>query len=261
MATAPTTQNDLTRQQLDELDALLQRMLTLPINPPDASAPAAPVSTFAPPLPPPLPPAPVIFPATLPFPDVGLSQTVQPPVEPAPPVLNRRVDPPSPAPAPHRYAPPVSTPAPTEVPRLLPEPEPTPIPLQMPVPVAKKTPAFTAPLELSKLAVEERPASVVVKPRQTAVLTPAAPSVPVVPAPVAAPADVPVALPLVPFVALNRGLNGVLGLFGFPGRVLRSGFVKNLFGLAGLGLLAYTAAKVAQIHGWISLPVQLPWPR
>jgi hypothetical protein len=37
--------------------------------------------------------------------------------------------------------------------------------------------------------------------------------------------------------------------------------VKTLFGLAGLGLLAYTAAKVAQIHGWIELPQELPWPR
>jgi hypothetical protein len=43
--------------------------------------------------------------------------------------------------------------------------------------------------------------------------------------------------------------------------MLRSGFVKNLFGLAGIGLLLYTAAKVAQIHGWISLPTQLPWPK
>ena len=34
MATAPSP-NDLTRQQLDELDALLQRMLALPVNPDD----------------------------------------------------------------------------------------------------------------------------------------------------------------------------------------------------------------------------------
>src|SRR2546423_85779 len=38
MATAPSP-NDLTRQQLDELDALLQRMLSLPLNPPDAVTP------------------------------------------------------------------------------------------------------------------------------------------------------------------------------------------------------------------------------
>src|SRR5437016_6247432 len=39
MATAPSA-NDLTRQQLDELDALLQRMLTLPMNASEAGAAA-----------------------------------------------------------------------------------------------------------------------------------------------------------------------------------------------------------------------------
>jgi hypothetical protein len=70
-----------------------------------------------------------------------------------------------------------------------------------------------------------------------------------------------VPFPLVPLVAFNAVLNWALGLFGLPGRFLRSGFVKNLFGLVGLGLLAYTALKVAQIHGWVSLPAPLPWPR
>ena len=39
MATAAPSPNDLTRQQLDELDALLQRMLALPLNPPESFAP------------------------------------------------------------------------------------------------------------------------------------------------------------------------------------------------------------------------------
>jgi hypothetical protein len=60
---------------------------------------------------------------------------------------------------------------------------------------------------------------------------------------------------------LNAILNWILGLFGTPGRVLRSGFVKSLFGLAGFGLLAYTGLKVSQIHGIVSLPQELPWPR
>jgi hypothetical protein len=64
-----------------------------------------------------------------------------------------------------------------------------------------------------------------------------------------------------PFVLLNRGINAALGLLGLPGRVLRSGFVKNVLGFAGLGLLLYTGAKVAQLQGWILFPVQLPWPR
>jgi hypothetical protein len=66
---------------------------------------------------------------------------------------------------------------------------------------------------------------------------------------------------LAPLVFFNRGLNNLLAMFGLPGRMLRSGLVKNLFGLAGIGLLLYTGAKVAQIHGWITLPIQLPWPK
>ena len=64
-----------------------------------------------------------------------------------------------------------------------------------------------------------------------------------------------------PFVLFNRALNATLGLFGWPGRMLCSGLVKNLLGLAGLGLLAYTGAKVAQVQAWITLPIELPWPR
>ena len=48
MATAPGP-NDLTRQQLDELDALLQRMLGLPLDPP--APPPKPAPLPAPPLP------------------------------------------------------------------------------------------------------------------------------------------------------------------------------------------------------------------
>lgn len=66
---------------------------------------------------------------------------------------------------------------------------------------------------------------------------------------------------LLPLVWFNCLVNGTLGLFGFPGRVLRSGFVKTLFGLTGIGLLAYTGLKVAQLNGWIALPEELPWPR
>lgn len=40
MATAPSP-NDLTRQQLDELDALLQRMLSIPLNPSESASPPA----------------------------------------------------------------------------------------------------------------------------------------------------------------------------------------------------------------------------
>ncbi|HJZ59177.1 MAG TPA: hypothetical protein VKE74_29805, partial [Gemmataceae bacterium] len=64
-----------------------------------------------------------------------------------------------------------------------------------------------------------------------------------------------------PLVAVNRLADALLGLFGPPGRFLRSGFGRNLLGVAGLGLLLYTTVHVAQLRGWVSLPVSLPWPR
>ena len=82
---------------------------------------------------------------------------------------------------------------------------------------------------------------------------------PVAPAP--KPTAPPVPLPLLPLVALNALFDGICGMFGPPGRLLRSGFFKHLYGLAGLGLIAYTAAHVAQAQGWVTLPVALPWPR
>lgn len=50
MATPPNP-NDLTRQQLDELDALLQRMLALPLNKVEASTPLPSTDFVPPPLP------------------------------------------------------------------------------------------------------------------------------------------------------------------------------------------------------------------
>jgi hypothetical protein len=100
--------------------------------------------------------------------------------------------------------------------------------------------------------VIERTAPVVSRPAAAAYTPPQSPA----PTPVE-----PVPFLFAPFVAFNAVLNWTLGLFGFPGRVLRSGFVKSLFGLAGLGLLAYTGLKVAQIHGLVTLPQELPWPR
>jgi len=71
----------------------------------------------------------------------------------------------------------------------------------------------------------------------------------------------PIPLVLGPFVFLNRVWNGTCGLFGWPGRLLRSGFAKNVLGLTGLGLIGYTALWLAQANGWVSLPVVVPWPR
>jgi hypothetical protein len=64
-----------------------------------------------------------------------------------------------------------------------------------------------------------------------------------------------------PFVLLNTLYDSVCEWFGPLGRVLRSGLIKQLWGLTGLGLLVYTAAHVAQVRSWITLPIRLPWPQ
>lgn len=226
MATAPSP-NDLTRQQLDELDALLQRMLSVPLTPPDT-------------------PAPVTTPAPAP-PTRGSSDTASAP--PLPP--SWRVDPP--ATAAGASAPHIALPEPPSSVALKLEPPPpapasaaTP-PVQEPVPKPAAPPAPKTP---------PAPAKVVVPPAPVAPL-PAPPAVAVTPVP----ATPPVPLPLVPLVALNTLFDGVCGMFGPLGRLLRSGFFKYLYGLTGLGLIVYTAAHVAQVQGWLSLPVSLPWPR
>jgi hypothetical protein len=189
MATTVQSPNDLTRQQLDELDALLQRMLSLPLTPPESSAPAP--------------------------------QPYSPPLPVSPPPTPREM----PAPAPRVFS----------------DPTPTPVPW--------KTPA--APTAVMPVAA---PAPIVERPLPSPVIVPEPP-------PYAAPLYEPAPLFYAPLVAFNAMLDWVLGQFGFPGRVLRSGFVKTLFGLAGLGLLVYTGLKVAQIHGLVTLPSPLPWPR
>lgn len=209
MATAPSP-NDLTRQQLDELDALLQRMLSVPLSPADT-------------------PMPVGAPAPLPGP---------------PP--NWRVDPPAPIPAP---APHLTFPAPPSSVSLHQEAVP---PAAVPTP----PPPAPAPVKAVPKPAAKAPEPVFPPPVQPA----APPPVAVPPRAAPAPAALPVPLLFLPFVALNAVFDFVCGLFGPPGRLVRSGFFKQLYGLAGLALLAYTAAHVAQVKGWLTLPVQLPWP-
>jgi hypothetical protein len=254
MATAPSP-NDLTRQQLDELDALLQKMLALPLNPPGPSDSTGSGRGSV---------------AELPLPDVAPLRVSTPPPYTAPaaatyPVVNVREGPalwraeglPEAGPqlltATLAAAPVVETPpAPVAAPRKA---SPPPAPAPQP-PKAAKTAPTAAP------AVKTAPAVPVLS-----AATPA-PTVSPVVATVDAPTPVPSArrndhLPLlfVPLVSFNEKLNDLLGHFGLPGRILRSGFGKNIFGLTGIGLLSYTAAMVMQTHGWVSLPITLPWPR
>lgn len=252
MATAPSP-NDLTRQQLDELDALLQRMLSLPLTPADTPSPAA-SSAFpsnavlaAPPLPEiPAPPPPV------------KNWRVDPPapVQPTVPYLAAAtVTAPPPAPEPHRVPEPPPAPVAPPVPPPLrapvswvPEPEPEPLPPPTPQPAADAARPAPKPAPVPVAAARPLP---VLQPKYVAPLRRPA---------VTASADEVPAL-LRPVAALNGAIELLLGLFGPPGRLLRSGLVKNLLGLSGIGLLIYTAAHVAQIGGWVSLPVRLPWPR
>jgi len=199
MATAPSP-NDLTRQQLDELDALLQKMLTGAPAPVDTPPPAQPMR--------------------------------EPPV---PPLW--RADPPAPVapPAPHLERP--------EPPPVLkfepPAPKPVPVPTPVPVPIPAPAPVAKAPA----------PAPVPVPAPKPAALTPPPPP------------PEPVPLLMKPFALVTSVFDGACGLFGPPGRLLRSGFFKHIYGLAGLGLIAYTATRVAQVQGWVTLPIDLPWPK
>src|SRR5439155_23518328 len=127
-----------------------------------------------------------------------------------------------------------------ETPRQTVAPPPPPPPLM----VQRPLPAPVSPLPFAE--PEPEPLSVF-GPKPIAGTSPRTepPSKPYTPSPYA---DVP---PLLwPLAAVNRIADGVIGLCGPPGKLLRSGFGKNLFGIAGLGLLVYTAAHVAQLRGW-----------
>jgi hypothetical protein len=218
MATAPSP-NDLTRQQLDELDTLLQRMLSLPLNPADGGTPT---------------PA---------------------------PATSWRVDPPAPAaaPAPHIAAPPLPPDPPMARAPVVAEPIRPPRPAPMPPP---NPPATTGAFNPAPPPRAPAPPAAVPEPR----FEPPSPfeeMAPVRPEPAAVREEEssPVPVALWPLVALNWTVDLLLGLLGPPGRFLRSGIGKYLLGLAGLALLIYTAAHVADEKGWLTPPFPVPWPR
>ncbi len=192
MAAAPSA-NDLTRQQLDELDALLQRMLALPLTPAETPRPVSLAQA----------------------PTMRLT-TTQVPV----------VDPPRPA----AFEPPP-----------IPAPEPT-------------TPIIERKVVAPSTQIRAMPFPP--QPRPTPVVPPLADEIPD-----EEPTREPVMFLLWPLVALNWVVDSILGLFGPPGWILRSGFGKNVLGVAGVGLLLYTAAHVGIQQGWFTLPFPVPWPK
>ena len=320
MATAPSP-NDLTRQQLDELDDLLQRMLNVPVtavDPPPPASTAGPPTTANwradPPAPGPVP-APHLAPVELPRPPARapkVTVTVHPvaepalgtyspgspvplmaPPEPAVPVLAARAGP--------QLAPAsvVHTPVAPEPPALGPAEDDAPIITPpaayrgahaphsprsarhtaevagAPASVADLTPGaeyeglstqYTVPGRTTTASGRTTTASgrtttasgrTTTASGQPTAMGRAAPASPT-------PHSVlgtPYSPFLWPLVAFDRVVCAVLGLLGPPGWLLRSGFGKNLLGLAGAGLVLYTAAHVAADRGLVALPFPLPWPR
>lgn len=251
MATAPSP-NDLTRQQLDELDALLQRMLNLPLTAVDPPPPApaggsarqlAAVGGPAAPAP---APAPHLAAVELPRPPARaprVTVTALPEAVPTAVVVARAEAPPEPA-VPVLAAPPAA--------ELAPPPAPEPMALE----ADDDGPIITPAALPGRAAGRSRsPARVADAPR------PPAPPLPAAPEPASSAPRTPHSNPLLwPLVAVDRVADVVLGLMGPPGWLLRTGFGKNLLGLAGIGLLLYTGAHLAAGRGLLTLPFPLPWP-
>jgi hypothetical protein len=247
----PSTTHDLTRQQLDELDALLQRMLALPLNKPETTA----VPTFAPPPLPEIPPA---------LPRVPTWRLDPPPSVPSP---RPHLPNPAPAVAPEPgiaspLPPPSTSPIPSVFERVVREPFFPPeshdlseeaTSTVIPVTPAEDLPRaydFPATGETSTLRGVDAPAL----PLDYSARTPEAqietrlPEV-TVPNPFTTAATVPVveeevisiwatSLPFLPLAIANAFLEGVCRWFGPLGEMILKPAVRTLLGLSGFALFA-----------------------
>lgn len=233
MANTPSP-NDLTRQQLDELDALLQRMLSLPQTP--AEAPAPPVGWRA------------DRPATdQPSRTPHLATTV---VMPEPVVAERvagvaRANALAFAPSPVGAVPTI----PEAYPEAESAPEPTP---------TQVTPALVAPTPAEPIAAPvHAPQEVVAvdKPEPgpieltTAAHESSAPIVEELPVTGAIPAG------LWPVFALNWVIEKTLGFFGPPGMALTTPAVKYVLGSVGILLMIGAGLWTARGMGLVKLPM------
>lgn len=262
--------NDLTRQQLDELDALLQKMLAVPIAPsepvsvPKAYVPEPPSSSnwrIDPPSPsvarqPHIAPTPA-------YAEPAYAGVVRPERETV--VLETRVDPrsylrmePQPAPA----APSTTAGAPQ---RLFGPADPMSAPSEpafMPPPVQQRS-TYTEPsmnhqdheeIEDSTITVE--PPMLTFQPEMDLPFNPnddtAAVPLTVVGEPTTVGAMSGVPGPLMPVYGVNRMVEFVLCLFGPPGEFFTQTAVKWALGLCGIGLLATAAAWTARGMGWMN---------
>lgn len=250
MATAQST-NDLTRQQLDELDALLQKMLALPLNTTESATPAVPV-----------PSAVRSSVPEIPLPDLPASRAITSSAYAAPihKLNGRETNPPTvwrgDSPSSQAIAPQLLTmPSPSAPPPVVPAVRRAPNTLLQ---ALEQPAAATSKVGKGEPATNLLPNSFHLDPA----VAPTPNSAPILPIPVrpASSSGEYVSPILVPLVVFNRWLDAALGKLGLAGRLIRSSFGKNMIALAGLLLLTLTAAKIAQLMGWVTLSTTLPWP-
>lgn len=267
MATPPTP-NDLTRQQLDELDALLQRMLALPLNkgegvtpfrspPPLPDLPAVPADPLVGGQRPPSPLPPDGWRADEPAPAKTPYLAPEPATLPMP--VFRSFDPPAPAtaPSPRLYAPPTPSPAveyapPAGGPGTLRGVDAPALPFGYEAPPPEPTGAAAQSEGLRGVATPSSDpwygGMNLAEVNPFAELAPAAAELPP-----PRPAGVPVLL--WPLFAVNWVLEFVLGWFGPLGHLLTRPAMKAVLGWVGVLLLVAAGGWAAKGMGWVS------WPR
>lgn len=250
MATSP---NDLTRQQLDELDALLQKMLAVPIAP---AEPTPVPSVEVPELPEPVGSWRMDAPAPAAMRTPHMSPAVAPVMAEAVPAMPKfaaepvfletridsrqfaRPDASSNMPMPRLFGP-------SE--RQAPPPEMT----FVPPPIQNRSTFAPPPMQaepIEMMPMNAMPADEVPMMRDEEIAVPLAMAdIP------ASTGGVPVAM--WPVYGLNKVIESVLGLFGPPGELFCMTGMKWLLGLAGIAMLIAAAAWSARGMGLITLPV------
>jgi hypothetical protein len=251
MATSP---NDLTRQQLDELDALLQKMLAVPIAPADPTpVPSVevpelpePVGTWRMDSPTQATRSPHLTPTATPVMAEAVPVMASPPKFAAEPVfLETRIDS-------RQFARPDAS-ANMPMPRLFGPSEPQAPPPELtfvPPPIQNRSTFTPPPMQaepVDMVTMNAMPADEVPMMQEDEMAVPLSMA-----APTNASGGVPIAM--WPVYGVNKVIEGVLGLFGPPGELFCMPAMKWLLGLAGIAMLLAAAAWSARGMGWITLP-------
>lgn len=273
MAASPSP-NDLTRQQLDELDVLLQRMLALPISQPE------PAVAFPPP--PPLPDLPPVAPRPAPRETADPSSTTwradthapskvphlthapepavafTPSVLPFQPVARSQPEPPAPRPVPPPPAPRLFTPPPvreTVPPTPFVAPEPTPAEPMVSPGTLRGVDAPALPFDFTPADPNPTPSTADVTSYEFPEVNPFADPVPPLADNAPTPSAPPVPVFLWPMFGMNWLLEFALGWFGPVGHVLTRPAMKTMLGWLGVLLILGAGVWAARGMGWVS------WPR